>query len=454
MNTFEKNSKTMRKSFILISILLAQALPEITRGQNFVNGNFESWISASFKDPVNWSNSNIYLLSAVDTNVTRVPGQSGYAVRLQSKPLIASAFISNSQLNALAGEGGEPYTGQPQGISLRARYNIASGDTARIFFIFKNSGNVIMQESFGIAGVHTNGFDTLSFSFSGTFSVSPDSVVVLITSSDIFSPLPGNSFLEIDELSFTGSSQQLLNHGFDNWQVVTVEEPVAWLVLDSVKKTTDSYSGNYAARINTYTADWGPSGSELIASFGAITTNTLMLTGYYKYITPGLDSPAVTLEFVGDNLDSTDVVIDVIHYHLPPVSSYTLFSIPFNSDSLLHIHSVNVRFNSSSNAIMPVLGSSFYVDALQLGSTMSINECQEFPTPVQLYPNPTGKTIYWSEDFGYVKKVLVYDMKGNMVHCTDQPMSNSADIHDLPGGRYIIYVEGSKSHHVQSIIKK
>lgn len=416
------------------------------KGQFLPNGNFETWISMQFSAPDHWQTHNNYTVTLPDTAATKVVGQSGFAVRLEkeyySNPIVGNGYFFDST-------GGEPYSQQPTGLDITVRYDIYPGDSSRTYVFFKNNGAVIMTDTFSIGGQHTPGFITHHFDFSNPFPMSPDSVIVYITSGDPFNNLPtGPGFIEIDQLTFTGATQQLVNSGFDNWNIVTAEEPYDWGSGGQVSKTTDNYEGNFAAKLESYfevsDEEFPVRYSDVIVT-PQITTHNFVVEGYYKYITPGIDSGRIVLSMIGMSSDP-DVGEEVMHqitHVLPPVNSYTYFSLPIASEYILDFDLTHIEFYSSlEEPFVAVEGSTLFLDGIRIVDPTAVPKASFKQERIQVYPNPVsdvlnvifeGDTEPWT--------ITIFDMKGAKIALYDgDKKSTTIPVKDLSGGIYFYEV--------------
>jgi hypothetical protein len=409
--------------------------------QSLHNGGFELWNSLSFNSPVHWHTSNTYSLSLADTPVTKIAGLNGQAIRLRSNMSGVPGSIQNTLGDPYSAEGGEPFNQQATGISIVKRHSIASGDTAKVCLYFKKSGLVIFDTVIDIVGSQST-FASTTYQFPGAFSTSPDSVVVVISATNPFVwGGGGTSTLDIDEITFTGSAQQLSNSGFNSWAVVTAEEPDGWFSPDSVSKTTDKYSGNYAAKLTSFDIGQGNINyAALGASFFSM-PETFVLTGYYKYIPMGTDTAGIEIAMQGTVNGGLDSAIDILRYPLKAVSSYTPFSIALKSDTLEHISMLVMQFRSSMLDYPPV-GSALYLDGLAINNTATgLSFAGVEGGGVSAYPNPASSIL--SIDLAKEGPgVITITNLGGQVLRSVKGIAKDYDIpiKDLPAGLYLYEV--------------
>lgn len=242
--------RKVKKYFLLLCI----AYIGITAfGQNSIpNGNFENWTSNTFTNPTGW-----YTLGKI-TQIT--PGYTGnYALRVERDP--ANIVVPGAIVYGIPGNnsvsGGIPFADRPDSLVGFFKYNITTGDSAWILFSFKLHGIPISIDTNFITGSNTSGFKRFAFKVHYLLGLTPDSLIIGITSTNPNKQFTG-SYIIVDNLYFTHTALTIPNGDFETWIDHIDEEPNDWYTTNKlyfsnptlpVTKTTDSYSGNYAIRI-------------------------------------------------------------------------------------------------------------------------------------------------------------------------------------------------------------
>jgi hypothetical protein len=333
-----------------------------------------------------------------------------------------------------------------------------------MLFLFKKNGAVILEDTFSLWGSVSN-FTTHNFSFSQSFTTAPDSVIVFIASGDIYGVPPfGTSTLEMDNLLFTGATQQLANGNFDNWKVVVREEPTDWFIMDSTSKTTDRYSGNYAARLVTYDAGGGSYHSSAIMQTFAPNSNTFAVTGYYKYIPQGKDTACVRLGMTGGYIHLPGLKVWSVEDHpLPPTDSWKRFSIPLKSDSLISVDDVTIQFHTSYPDSIATPGSTLLLDSLGIKDTYSpppppttVSEASRNVNELRIFPNPANTTVYISvtgSDESCSVRIINFSGK-EVATATGSSREAEVSVAHLPPGLYLceVLIDGRKQSRIFSKI--
>src|SRR5687768_4396127 len=148
----------MKRKLLLLALSIF-ILQSASYGQPVPNGGFETWNSINYNDPVGWFNGNLRNLSRMGVApITKVTGQSGFAVRIQTYIAggdTSDSYISNTPDDPVNGHGGIPFSQQPTAITGYYRYNLPANDTAGILVAFKKNGVLISMDFFMIRGTGT-----------------------------------------------------------------------------------------------------------------------------------------------------------------------------------------------------------------------------------------------------------------------------------------------------------
>jgi hypothetical protein len=174
--------------------------------------------------------------------------------------------------------------------------------------------------------------------------------------------------------------------------------------MDSTSKSTDRYSGNYAARLVTYDEGGGSYHSSSIMQTFAPNSNTFVVTGYYKYISPVQDTGCVRLGMTGGYIHLPGLkVIHIIDHPLPPADSWTRFSFAIRSDSLALVDDVVIQFHTSYPDSIAKPGSILLLDSLGIKDTYTpppppttVREASGVLNELVIFPNPANSTLYIS----------------------------------------------------------
>ncbi len=182
------------------------------------NGNFEKWSAVPyFENPDNWSTSNGAYKTTVGT-VTRwgIPQDGQFAANLESKEIdgkLIPGVVTTGKLDTsnLKITGGQPVSGRPVKLTGYYHYNpaAASGDLAS-FEVLLSKWNTVSNKRDTIAygqylgDVFNVGTDFKAFEIplNYTLTASPDSQLIIISSSKNRADAKAGSALWVDNLNF------------------------------------------------------------------------------------------------------------------------------------------------------------------------------------------------------------------------------------------------------------
>lgn len=425
----------MKKSLLIAALFGASRL----FGQSLTNGGFESWNSTPYDQPTNWYSSNPQSIIALNiVNVTKVTGFSGQAVHMQTYISAGDTdfgYVSNTPEDPTKGQGGIPYTQQSTGISGYYKYNLPVKDTAFLFVIFKKNGSIIGQYFYKIRGTGSQPtFTTFNYTFTPALAMAPDTVVIAAASSNVIDNIgiQNGSWLELDELAFTGPSATIPNGTFDTWNSLSEDMPVGWSISTGgpsgtgVSKTATHYAGSFAISLLSQPSGGGGGGSvnAAIISNGRETpnngpkggqpytnTNKDTLIGYYQYTTPGNDSGVVSV-----GLTKNGSGVGGNGMQLKKAAVWTQFKVGFQAFS--SPDTILVAFASSVWSANSTVGSVLLLDNVYLQSqplvvitpTVAVEQNTAYPNPAKNVLN-----IQVRDKIPGTVYVHVYDITGRAV---------------------------------------
>jgi hypothetical protein len=455
----------------LLTATMALLIYGVVSAQSCPNPDFESWNSMNNYAPDSgWYNSNVQSLTWHDSlTVWSVSGFSGHAAHIQTAIIGADtmqAWLINSVGDPRKGIGGVPYSQQPTALTGYYRYNLPGNDSAGIMVVFKKSGVIVSTNGMMIRNATGSLLTYTPFNMPITLAVVPDTVIIAIVSSNLFGTgLQSGSWLEIDQLSFTGTgiTQNIPDGNFDTWINNPVLVPEGWLSganfnTTGVNQSTDAYSGSYSVQLVSTLGDNGSGGTRVI---GAEITNGRMVSnhgpvgglpythsgadtlfGYYKYIPGGTDSAAISV-----NLTHLGTMVGGNGMTLPAAAAWTLFSLPLNAmttpDSML----ITIQ-SSSWNSTTTSPGSTLKVDHMWLKSQpLYLNELSNSVVLV-VYPNPANDVLNFrfNEQVTGPVSIKIYDLMGRVIDNYDYvkvPSIITLPVEPLPMGMYLYEIRNN-----------
>lgn len=459
---------------IIISALVSGVLFSSSIAQQISNGDFENWtVNILYEEPDSFLSTNSWVyMSNGNGNVTKTTSayHGSYAAQLStvqtsSDTMFGGLFIGTPGNQII--NGGIPYTGQPDSVSVYIKYYIQPNDTAFFIVAFKNGGSIISMALQTFTGTQS-AYKRISIPTNLPISPVPDSLVAIISSSNLDPPRFPGSTLTIDSITMIGTTQAFPNPSFEIWTPKSIEDPDNWTTINfgaqpngplSATKSTSAYSGTYALRLETVNTVWGQQmgyitngylGQNGPAGGMQVFSNPSKITGYYKYFPVGSDT---ALGGAFSYINSS--VIDSNFIFLTAQNNYTYFEIPLTYTGWPYVDTLNIIFTSSNmlDSAFVGLGSVLFLDSLNiLYNPVSVNSIDNYFSH-SVYPNPFSNTaiISLSNYNGNICDFVLYDILGNEVMKKENISSNNIliDRSNLPSG---IYNYRITQHSTSSII--
>lgn len=443
-------------------------------GQSMPNGSFEYWSTLNYSEPTGWNTGNPRDIPRLGVaSVTKVSGFSGFAVRIENK--IVGVDTSDSYMinttnpcnDPSQWKGGVPYSQQPTAITGKYRYNLLGNDTAILLVIFRKNGAHIGDNYIKIRGTGSQSTFT-SFSYTLACSAVPDSMIIAAASSDktANNSSQNGSYIEFDNLAFTGATQTIPNGDFENWTNKTYDIPTAWAQWgNGVSQTNVSYQGALALKLVTTSmmcSNLNPSG----VTSGYMSPNNGpkggrpytkqqdTLCGYYKYTPAGNDTANIII-----NLSKNGSPVGGSSKKLVVTgSSYTFFQVPFSAGTAPDSIRIDIM-SSTWNITNANNGSTLYIDNLYLKSQPAgIFESTLSSSQFRAFPNPAKDVLYITnlKELS-ARNIMIYDGVGKCVKSFDitNPSSHSAfNIAELQSGIYYYLITSDKGVFAEKFVKE
>ena len=270
--------------------------------------------------------------------------------------------------------------------------------------------------------------------------------------------------------SFLRSQITLPNMDFENWTSYSggaYEEPSGgvWATANRIallgmpvttEKTTDAFSGTYAAKMTTKKyVGMTLTGSLATGVFDEnltppanmklgqpFTGRPIRFTGYYKYINNAGDSCAIYATLSKWNGSAREVVGKAnLQNTSNTVSTYTKFDLPFVYNSSDIPDTISMVFASSAGGAQMLGndGSTLFVDNINLEYTSGINELPNSSIKVQCYPVPAMAVVNFVLDRNIINgSVKTFNELGSQIKTINVINNNefSIPVNNLPRGKY------------------
>ncbi len=441
--------------------------------QTLPNMGMESWTSITYSNPTPWYNSNYECLQKFSvTNVTRVTGFSGFAVRMETKANAADTAFGyiNHSPNDPTQDLGVPYSQQPTAINGYFRYNLPGNDTALILVTFKKSGVAFDINMIKIRGTGSQPIFA-PFAYTVSCSMVPDSIIIASASSNAISNvgIQNGSYLELDQLAFSGPgvTQAIPGGDFETWGSASIDNATGWSSWgNTFAKSTSSYSGLYAASMGVF--DYGGGNFDVAGMTNGIPSTSTTIGGhpfssmndtllfYYKYTSSGNDTAACYV-----NLKKNFSPIWGYAKFLTKNPVYSLVKMPLTPFSAPD--SIIVFFTASAWSSTPhqVNGSNLWIDNLYYKSSVTgISQQALLNNETTVFPNPASTKINILISAGVVNEKLeieIFDALGKKVYSESRKDAQGLipiNIENFSSGLYYYKLSGDKTNIRDKFIKQ
>lgn len=374
------------------------------------NWNFEEWDTIVYQRPDGWN---------FASTIEKVPSfDTGYAVKISSG-FDGSRINSGAVVYALPTgqeqglKGGTPFTARPDSVKGYFNYDITPGDSALVLMILKKNSVFVSQDFHFIQGSSQGNFVSLSFPVNYLSQETPDSIIIGVTNTNPFieNIQDTGSWVIVDKISFTGTSENVPNNDFEAWSDMEVENLLGWYgenkqddimgTQANYRKTTDSYSGNYAFELdytsgNYYRAIRMVSSTSIDSGWFPVFPvyhKPYSLNGFFKYFPQNGDSMTVDVVLYKNGLG-----VGIGHFACyTTVAEYSPFIVPITYDgSAENPDSAYLEIKPTGDSLLG--NTRFFIDAVSFDGFASTDtviidaietiEGELYPVSIKAYPNP------------------------------------------------------------------
>ena len=481
----------LRKKLFYMFLMACFCNNNLVFSQSIPNGSFENWyVKTYYYEPSGFGTANMqsfFTIGSGNANPSNDAHSGNYSATLQtvgsgSNVIPGVLLIGQPMPGGISG--GIPYTDSPDSLSFYAKFNIQPYDTATLFVVLKKMGNTVAYAIARLYGTQ-NTWVEYKIPFHWQTIMMPDTLALVISSSDVFNNnlIPGSNLM-IDDIQFTNVNGQLPNGDFESWSPVQFEEPYDWETPNfvgiytgvySVKKSTDSYDGQYAISVENILMPYGDTIGYItngkINGIGepeggcAVNQNIEKVRFYYKYFPKGLDTAVVAvISFRYDPILQKSVKLDSTIIKLPPTNTYAFIEIPMNYNSWSYIDTVNITFlagnidinmNSIANS-----GSVLIVDKVEMTYLpLAVSEVEN-SINCNVVPNPASDIITINTSIKENGNFLIriYDFSGKFILEEKNYLSEdnkiNIDVSKLPKGLYFYKIENERYNKSGKFIKQ
>jgi hypothetical protein len=464
----------MRLSLLFVFVLLLNAG---LSAQQIPNASFETWSNTFFWEAPDsfFSSSPQSYMQGATPNVSKsaIAHSGSFSAKLST--VISSngdtvpgmLALGNPMQGGLAG--GLPYSSKPDSIAFWAKHSIAAGDTAVVMFAFHRQGvlgGFMLMDLFGSSSGFTEYKGKVQWFMPPTNF--PDTMTMIFMTAAFDGPVTASSEIWLDDILLLGQVPQIPNSGMEHWTTVESSEAQPWTSLNaftaigatnSLTRSTDSYHGSYAARIETVDVFGDSMGilvlgnlfSDYPSGGMSVSHNPRKLRGYYKYSPVGPDTALAGLFSYhwNDATDSLELVEPVI-VKLAPASTYQPFEVMLNYNSWPWVDSLAIAFasgNFEDDGAYTGMGSVLLIDSLSLEYYPA--GLSELPIPnLRVYPNPASDYIEMSLPGNQSIQLDLYSLLGQLVHRANSEIQEGIavrfPVNTVESGDYIFVIRSGQ----------
>lgn len=446
----------------IASILIALSLNLFTWAQ-IPNGGFETWTDITIPILKNW-----YSVGNVSQSNESTSGD--YSVRLDNDLSTGTFGAFSNAVLAQGTSGGQDYDQIPLTMTFSCKYDLASGDTAKLLALFKLKGQPLAIVDFFFTGSSNDQFVNISYPIQWLTQTQPDSLLVVVSSVDLESPsFNGNGYLIIDNIQFKSFStihDSVTNHDFEEWDVFSIPHPDGWYTTDlflfnqsgqninlnSVSNPVDVQSGTGAITLRNIETNNSIFPGVAITGKGLegiedptfkVDQKWLYLQGLYKYQPENGDMATIAALMYKDG-----VLIAAAQLQISDSSrmdEYTYFSAQITYFTNVTPDSATVVLASADLENPLGKNTQLWVDNLSFTNhTVSIDEISDQSL---VFPNPVSRILFLN-GFSAMQSFVILDPLGREVMRGNK--CDWIDVSGLPAGNYSIFVT-SESSQVQHI---
>lgn len=459
------------------------------------NGGFENWNELTlFEHPSMGfeavsSNHEIFIESG-ETNVFQVEHDGGSAMRLENRAVGESVIPAFYILGETPGQDGEDLVfpggltaSDPNvtGVTIDMSYEFPGEASGFVIVQFKENGVPVGPGTMGtgtffypISGQQD--WETEVFDFGTAINTAYDQVVIGFATADLIgsdSDFPLGSWMEIDNLSFINSTDEILNGDFELWTElppVVVPEKVEVeinLLSPAFEQSIDASLGEFALGLMTRDFDgFAEPSKAMIGSAeveGEITTIALnvddaVLSFDYKYMAEN-DLAEVIMTFYQESEGSL-LPVFVKTLDLEPTETYESVEYNFLNDlteNFVDATKMSLEFYSSKQSGNPEPNSLLLLDNVDVSGALGFFSptLHYDPFRITAYPNPTiGRVTF---DLGMVRTGFyrVYNNQGYQIAYASfqEKKSVTHNLFDMPAGQYTFRFYHESGMRVARVIK-
>ena len=397
----------------ILKSLLAIIICSSTFAQNIPNGDFENWEKRDHFKLDNWYSPYRNVERTTDAKV------GNYALKLTNTYSENGngykGYIRNLDYNNRDSINGFAVSGDPLSLVFWSKHDLADGDTARVYIIFRDHGVYKGKVDFRFTGSSNDKFVKYSVPISWNGSRTPDSAWIYLYSY-LNAKVNGDGYVIYDDMHFEKIGERMpdfTNHDFEDWTNIGNDYPVGWRTFDlwyyenyvnflpertSFKVSgEDAYIGDYALKVTNYYSGkprytyhyTGTENNDFYTPVFPVNDTFKFLQGYYKYFPEGNDTARLIYRTWENRVSRS-----YDNLYLPKAENWTFFKMPINYyTSAAMPDSATILFYSAFTDSVEGAKSTLFLDGLELVMNPKAVTVKEFNNTIEIYPNPTSNTV-------------------------------------------------------------
>lgn len=443
--------------------LVIMAFTISTFAQNIPNGSFEEWeVRDHFKldrwytwtknvERTTDSKEGNYALKLSNTYVEGASGTRGLARTID--------YNNKNEINGLASNA------DALSLAFWCKYDLAIGDTARVYAVLRQKGVYRGKIDFKFTGSSNNKFVEFSVPIEwGTSGSRQIDTTWFTLYSYTENQVDGDGYVIFDDLHFENIGEKVgtfYNGGFEEWYNIGIDFPSQWRSVDLLaydsytnflqsKSCTLSESGNtnlganslviqnYKGGENVYRgyAFLGDENNDYYTPHFPFADTFRYLQGYYKFLPDGEDTARINVRTYANGGRRS---FDDLYLH-EEKAEWTFFSIPLSYNNVINPDSASlILYSSYDKGNEHGINTQLYVDQLEF-----VME----PEPLKLtvdelsisnhyYPNPTAGKLYLDSRLN-IEQAEARSTIGQRHTLT--AYRNQLDLSNLSDGMYFITI--------------
>lgn len=204
--------------YSLLTFICACLISNSLRAQIF-NNDLEDWYVQKIDYPLGFQHAYGKLSKTADAHT----GSS--AVRLSGT--YGGGYLVIGELGADTVGKGLPFAARPDSLIFWIKSSLVASDSCAVAIAFQSAGKKISNQLFLIEKSYST-YQRLAFKINYFNALVPDSIALVFASSSPFRQGSVNSWIQVDDISFSGTSTNIPNPGFENWNSRNYNVPVNW----------------------------------------------------------------------------------------------------------------------------------------------------------------------------------------------------------------------------------